>query len=93
MCARYRLVVDASRLKQFCTIKGLAGRRGEVRSFRARRHPFIRAGPAGDAQRGKQAEPVIGPFGLPPHWTKDSKLAKSTYNANPCRFSEALARV
>jgi putative SOS response-associated peptidase YedK len=82
MCARYHSVLDASRLKQFFKIKGiadLAQDKSEV--FPGQMASFVRAGAGGDGQDGSQAEVLIGVFGLLPHWTKDSKFAKSTYNA------------
>lgn len=43
--------------------------------------PFIR-NRVGDIEEGdNSAEALVGVFGLLPHWAKDSKLARRTYNA------------
>lgn len=84
MCARYHSVLDASRLKQFFKIQGLkdfAAPKPEV--FPGYAAPFIRRpreyGGGDDAI--PEREVLLGRFGLLPHWARDEKLAKSTYNA------------
>lgn len=81
MCARYHSVLDASRLKQFFRIRGLSDMtavKSEV--FPGQVAPLIRRAPPGaDDDHGREA--LTGLFGLLPHWAKDSKLTKSTYNA------------
>jgi putative SOS response-associated peptidase YedK len=80
MCARYHSVLDAARLKQFFAVRNLrdvVGLKPEV--FPGYGAPFIRTSPAGDGDGGHQA--LTGVFGLLPHWAKDTKLTKSTYNA------------
>lgn len=81
MCARYHSVLDASRLKQFFSIRGLSdmvSAKSEV--FPGQLAPFIRNAPLGCSSEGER-EVVVGLFGLVPHWAKDTKLTKSTYNA------------
>lgn len=81
MCARYHSVLDASRLKQFFKIRGLsdiAAANSEV--FPGQLAPFIRMESAG-AGTEQIRRAVMGLFGLLPQWAKDTKLAKSTYNA------------
>jgi putative SOS response-associated peptidase YedK len=81
MCARYHSVLDAARLKQFFAVRNLrdvVGLKPEV--FPGYSAPFIRRSPEDvDGDQGNEA--VMGLFGLLPHWAKDTKLAKSTYNA------------
>lgn len=81
MCARYHSVLDASRLKQFFKIRGLsdlAAAKSEV--FPGQFAPFVRRKRL-DADGDHGLEAVNGRFGLLPHWAKDTKLTKSTYNA------------
>jgi putative SOS response-associated peptidase YedK len=80
MCARYDSVLDAARLKQFFAVRNLRDvmdLKPEI--FPGYSAPFIRTEPAGEGHGAFEA--VIGVFGLLPHWAKDTKLTKSTYNA------------
>lgn len=84
MCARYHSVLDAARLQQFFrlrSLRDLAGARQDV--FPGYAAPFIRRPREWDS--GDEAVPdreaLVGLFGLLPHWAKDQKLTKSTYNA------------
>jgi putative SOS response-associated peptidase YedK len=83
MCARYHSVLDAARLKQFFKVDGLKDILAAEEVFPGYAAPLIRRPPEHD--RGDDAVPdqevVMGLFGLLPHWAKDRKLAKSTYNA------------
>jgi putative SOS response-associated peptidase YedK len=83
MCARYDSVLDAARLKQFFNVRGLRDLVGPREVFPGSLAPFIRR-PA-EYGRGDDAVPareiLTGHFGLLPHWAKDHKLARSTYNA------------
>lgn len=84
MCARYHSVLDAARLKQFFGIRGLRDVVGAAEVFPGTSAPFIRRpreyGSGGDDAVADR-EVLMGRFGLLPHWAKDEKLAKSTYNA------------
>jgi hypothetical protein len=84
MCARYHSVLGAARLKQFFKLNGLndiLAAKDEV--FPGYAAPLIGRPP--ERGSGDDAVPdrevVMGLFGLLPHWAKDRKLAKSTYNA------------
>ena len=84
MCARYHSVLDAARLKQFFKsriARDIADLKPDV--FPGYSAPFIRRPP--ERQSGDDAVPdreaLVGLFGLLPHWAKDEKLTKSTYNA------------
>jgi putative SOS response-associated peptidase YedK len=84
MCARYHSVLDAARLKQFFKINGLKdilAAKDEV--FPGYAAPLIRRPPERDSDDDAvpDRDVVMGLFGLLPHWAKDMKLAKSTYNA------------
>lgn len=81
MCARYHSVLDASRLQQFFKIRGLselAAANSEV--FPGQCAPLVRRTRL-EAEGDHGCEAVIGLFGLLPHWAKDTKLTRSTYNA------------
>ena len=84
MCARYHSVLDAARLKQFFKsriARDIADLKADV--FPGYSAPFIRTPP--ERESGDDAVPdreaLVGLFGLLPHWAKDEKLAKNTYNA------------
>lgn len=84
MCARYHSVLDAARLKQFFKsriARDIADIKPDV--FPGYSAPFIRRPP--ERESGDDAVPdreaLVGLFGLLPHWAKDEKLTKSTYNA------------
>jgi putative SOS response-associated peptidase YedK len=83
MCARYHSVLDASRLKQFFRVEGLRDLIPKPEVFPGLSAPFIRRprehGCGDDAVPDREV--LIGRFGLLPHWAKDEKLCKSTYNA------------
>src|SRR5665647_579055 len=84
MCARYHSVLDAARLKQFFTsriARDIADLKPDV--FPGYSAPFIRRPPEreSDDDAVPDREALGGLFGLLPHWAKDEKLTKSTYNA------------
>jgi putative SOS response-associated peptidase YedK len=83
MCARYHSVLDAARLQQFFKVKGLTDLVGAREVFPGSIAPFVRR--PSQYGCGDQAVPdrevLLGRFGLLPHWAKDDKLSRSTYNA------------
>lgn len=82
MCAHYESVHDKDRLKQYFDINlpnELARRDvwpGYLSTF-IRRHPHADVGDEAVPER----EALAGSFGLIPHWSKDTKIARHTYNA------------
>jgi putative SOS response-associated peptidase YedK len=83
MCARYDSVLNASRLQQFFRVRGLRDFAQKTEVFPGFSAPFIRR--PREYGSGDEAVPdrevLVGRFGLLPHWAKDEKLCKSTYNA------------
>lgn len=84
MCARYRSVRDAAKLKTFFKAsrhEPLPELKPEV--FPGLAAPFIRRPKEWDSgdEEVPEREVVVGLFGLLPHWAKDTRLTKSTYNA------------
>jgi putative SOS response-associated peptidase YedK len=83
MCARYDSVLNASRLQQFFRVRGLRDFTNKPEVFPGLSAPFIRR--PKEYGTGDEAVPdrevLVGRFGLLPHWAKDEKLCKSTYNA------------
>ena len=85
MCSRFssvRLAVDLSRYFNAALLSAPASElKKEV--FPGYAAPFVRRPKERDS--GDEAVPareaVVGLFGLLPHWAKDEKLTKSTYNA------------
>ncbi len=82
MCAHYESVSDKARLKAHFGIDlpSEVARRdvwpGYLSTF-IRRHPHADVGDDAVPER----EALIGSFGLIPHWAKDIKIARHTYNA------------
>ncbi|NDH42263.1 MAG: SOS response-associated peptidase, partial [Betaproteobacteria bacterium] len=82
MCSHYEAVRDRQRLKtRFQLVDVPEGGRwdlwpGYLGPF-VRRHEFANAGDEAVPER----EGVLGSFGLIPHWAKDTKIARQTYNA------------
>lgn len=77
-------MLDAARLKQFFKsriARDIANLKADV--FPGYPAPFIRRPPERDS--GDDAVPdregLVGLFGLLPHWAKDEKLSRNTYNA------------
>lgn len=88
MCSHYQAVRDRERLKRYFGIADLPdGTRWDV--WPGYLAPFIRAHRYADV--GDEAVPssevIAGSFGLIPHWAKDDKIARKTYNAR----SETIA--
>jgi putative SOS response-associated peptidase YedK len=83
MCARYDSVLNASRLQQFFRVRGLREFTQKSEVFPGLSAPFIRR--PKEYGIGDEAVPnrevLVGRFGLLPHWAKNEKLCKSTYNA------------
>jgi putative SOS response-associated peptidase YedK len=82
MCAHYESVHDKARLKQHFGID-LPGERARHDVWPGYLSTFIRRHPQADA--GDDAVPareaLVGRFGLIPHWSKDTRIARHTYNA------------
>jgi putative SOS response-associated peptidase YedK len=83
MCARYDSVLNASRLQQFFRVRGLRDFAQKPEVFPGLSAPIVgRPREYGSGDEGVQdREALVGRFGLLPHWAKDEKLCKSTYNA------------
>ena len=82
MCAHYHSVTDPTHLRQYFDVdppKGAA--KSDVwpgySSVFIRRHPLADVGD--DAVPSREA--LVGRFGLIPHWSKDDKISRHTYNA------------
>ena len=82
MCSHYQAVKDQERLRRHFGVAGPAepGREdlwpGYVGSF-IRRHPMADVGD----EAVPPLEALTGLFGLVPHWSTDTKIARHTYNA------------
>lgn len=90
MCARYHSVLDAARLQQYFRsriARDVADLKPDV--FPGYGAPFIRRPKEWESEDHAipERECLVGLFGLLPHWAKDEKLTKSTYNAR----SESVA--
>ena len=85
MCSRFQSVRLDSDLRTFFQAQWRQSPAGELKQdvFPGHGAPFVRRPP--ELSSGDEAVPareaVLGSFGLLPHWAKDAKLAKSTYNA------------
>jgi putative SOS response-associated peptidase YedK len=82
MCAHYENIKDKARLKAYFDAEAeqALGKDDVWPAYEAtmvRKHPHADVGD--DAVPAREA--LVGRFGLIPHWAKDSKLSKSTYNA------------
>lgn len=82
MCAHYDPLTDPSRLRSFFDVDGLpSGMKPSL--WPAYVGPFVRKHEF--AEVGDEAVPfrelLSGFFGLIPHWSKDAKIARRTYNA------------
>lgn len=82
MCSHYEAVRDRQQLKTRFQLEDVpeGGRwdlwPGYLGPF-VRRHPFADTGDEAVPPR----EALLGSFGLIPHWAKDTKIARQTYNA------------
>lgn len=85
MCSRFQSVRLDDDLKRFYKAVSTGGLPPELKKdvFPGYTAPFIRRprewGSGGDAVPAREA--MVGVFGLLPHWAKDAKFTKSTYNA------------
>lgn len=85
MCSRFQSVRLDSDLRAFFQAQWREPPADELKQdvFPGYAAPFIRRPP--ELSSGDQAVPareaILGSFGLLPHWAKDEKLAKKTYNA------------
>ena len=82
MCAHYDPQTDPARLKAFFGVGDLPlGLKPSL--WPGYRGPFLRKHEFADV--GDEAVPfregLVGSFGLIPHWAKDTKIARNTYNA------------
>lgn len=82
VCSTYKPVLDKHRLKTNFGVEGIEDDLREV-LFPGYLGPFIRKHEFADV--GDEAVPyrelMVGSFGLIPHWSKDEKIARRTYNA------------
>lgn len=82
MCAHYESVHEKARIQQYFGVNlpsDLARHDvwpGYLSTF-IRRHPLADVGDEAVPER----EVLLGSFGLIPHWSKDTKIARHTYNA------------
>ena len=82
MCAHYQSVTDSAQLRQYFDVNSpTEAAKSDVwpgySSVFIRRHPHADVGD--DAVPNREA--VVGRFGLIPHWSKDDKISRHTYNA------------
>ena len=82
MCAHYQSVTDSAQLRQYFDVNSpTEAAKSDVwpgySSVFIRRHPH--ADMDDDAVPNREA--VVGRFGLIPHWSKDHKISRHTYNA------------
>jgi putative SOS response-associated peptidase YedK len=82
MCAHYHSVTDPTKLRQYFGVDAPSGAvKSDVwpgySSVFIRRHPHADVGDEAVPNR----EAVVGRFGLIPHWSKDDKISRHTYNA------------
>ena len=82
MCAHYHAVTDPALLRNYFGVEAPSGAaKADVwpgySSIFIRRHPYAEVGD--EAVPKHEAE--VGRFGLIPHWSKDDKISRHTYNA------------
>jgi len=82
MCSHYDPLIDAKKLKQHFGVDDIPpGLKPSL--WPTYLGPFVRKHEHADV--GDEAVPfkelMIGSFGLIPHWSKDTKIARQTYNA------------
>lgn len=84
MCSRYQPVLKASTLEASFGVDGSELLNSNIKEelFPTYMGPFVRKHEFADV--GDEAVPyremMVGSFGLIPHWAKDSKIARQTYN-------------
>lgn len=83
MCSRYEPVLNHVRLKEHFEVTGTLDISMKPELWPGYIGPFIRKHEFADV--GDQAVPfhelMVGSFGMIPHWAKDTKIARQTYNA------------
>lgn len=82
MCAHYHSITDPTLLSKYFAVEALTETaKSDVwpgySSVFIRRHPYADVGDEAVLSR----EAVVGRFGLIPHWSKDDKISRRTYNA------------
>ena len=82
MCAHYHSITDPTLLSKYFAVEALTETaKSDVwpgySSVFIRRHPYADVGDEAVLSR----EAVVGRFGLIPHWSKDDKISRHTYNA------------
>ncbi len=82
MCAHYHSITDPTLLSKYAAVEALTeAAKSDVwpgySSVFIRRHPYADVGDEAVLSR----EAVVGRFGLIPHWSKDDKISRHTYNA------------
>jgi putative SOS response-associated peptidase YedK len=82
MCAHYHSITDPTLLSKYFAVEALTkAAKSDVwpgySSVFIRRHPYADVGDEAVLSR----EAVVGRFGLIPHWSKDDKISRHTYNA------------
>ncbi len=82
MCAHYHSITDPALPSKYFAVEALTeAAKSEVwpgySSVFIRRHPYADVGDEAVLCR----EAVVGRFGLIPHWSKDDKISRHTYNA------------
>lgn len=82
MCSNYKPLIDEASLKKHFDVEGIEQGLKKV-LYPGYIGPFIRKHEFADV--GDEAVPkrelMTGSFGLIPHWAKDTKIARHTYNA------------
>ena len=82
MCSNYKPLIDEVSLKKHFDVEGIEQGLKEI-LYPGYIGPFIRKHEFADV--GDEAVPnrelLTGSFGLIPHWSKDTKIARHTYNA------------
>jgi putative SOS response-associated peptidase YedK len=81
MCSHYEAVKDKERMLRFFDVAPPEGIKADL--WPGYLGPFIRRHPHADVgdDAVPEREALGGMFGLVPHWSKDTKIAKHTYNA------------
>lgn len=81
MCSHYQSVRGAERLRRHFRLDHLPPEGGRLDVWPGYLAPFIRrvADETGTAVADR--DPLLGSFGLIPHWATDTKIARHTYNA------------
>lgn len=83
MCSRYEPLLNRVKLKDFFGVENFVDSGLRTELFPGYVGPFIRKHEHADV--GDEAVPfrelMVGSFGLIPHWAKDTKIARQTYNA------------